>query len=207
VGAGEIYAFDDAVAAFATTDVARAIVDLNRAEHDRRKDGVVKTHTCWDVPVYQAPLPTPIVETLLAKYHRPYHRRLAAAAEPAIRLAIDCHTMAAVGPPVAPDPGVERPWVCLGNADGTCPEEWVEGLKRCLEQVFGPRVTINEPFRGGYITRTHAAEMPWVQLELSRAPFATNTAKRDGVLSALRAWVEQVAEQGWPGPARVQGED
>ena len=152
----------------------------------------MKTHTCWDVPVYQDPLPAPIVETLLATYHRPYHRRLTAATGPDIRLAVDCHTMAAVGPPVAPDPGAERPLVCLGNADGTCPQAWLEGLKLCFEQVFGPRVTINEPFRGGYITRTHAAEMPWVQLELSRAPVATNAVKRDGVLSALHAWVSRV---------------
>ena len=87
-------------------------------------------------------------------------------------------------------------WVCLGNADGTCPQDWIEDLKQRFEQVFGPHVTINEPFRGGYITRTHAAEMPWVQLELSRALFATNAEKCQGVLSALGAWVTQTGPGG-----------
>ena len=47
------YPLEQHVAAFLTTDIARAIVDLNRAEDDFCKDGVIKTHTCWDVPVYR----------------------------------------------------------------------------------------------------------------------------------------------------------
>ena len=163
--------------------------DLNRATDDRRKDGVIKTHTCWDVPVYQHEPSAATVAALLDAYYRPYHERLAHLAGSAVKLAIDCHTMAAVGPPVAPDPGVERPWVCLSNGDGTCPQTWIEGLQRCFEDAFGPHVTINHPFTGGYITRRHAAEMPWVQLELSRAPFATDREKRERVLAALSAWV------------------
>ena len=31
---------------------------------------------------------------------------------------------------------------------------------------------------GGYITRTHAAEMPWIQIELSRSPFLSDGEKR-----------------------------
>ena len=55
-GAAAIYDLAGDVDAFVTTDVARAIVDLNRAVDDRRRDGVVKTHTCWDVPIYREPL-------------------------------------------------------------------------------------------------------------------------------------------------------
>ncbi len=187
-GAARIYALADEVATFVTTDVARAIVDLNRAEEDRSKDGVVKTHTCWDVPVYREPPSAELVETLLASFYRPYHRRLTAAAGPDLLLAIDCHTMAAHGPPVGPDPGVERPRVCLGNADGTCPDEWLGSLARCFETAFECEVSINHPFRGGFITRSHAVEMPWVQLELSRAPFTDDADKRERVLSALRSW-------------------
>lgn len=150
---------------------------------------MIKTHTCWDVPVYQHEPSAATVAALLDAYYRPYHERLAHLAGSAVKLAIDCHTMAAVGPPVAPDPGVERPWVCLSNGDGTCPQTWIEGLQRCFEDAFGPHVTINHPFTGGYITRRHAAEMPWVQLELSRAPFATDREKRERVLAALSAWV------------------
>ncbi len=189
-GAAEIYALEPDVAAFVTTDIARAIVDLNRAEDDRRQDGVVKTHTCWNIPVYRT-FPSPAqIEALLASHYRPYHAQLTQCANAGVRLAVDCHTMAASGPPVGPDPGVVRPHVCLSNADGTCSDAWMAALLRCFTREFGPHVTVNTPFKGGHITRTHAAEMPWVQLELSRAPFLPDADKRQGVLRALRAWVE-----------------
>lgn len=186
VGASEIYALQAEARYFLTTDIARAIVDLNRAENDRRQDGVVKTHTCWNVAVYRPFPPEAVVKTLLERYYHPYHaqlRELTLSAD--VPLGIDCHTMAAHGPPVGPDPGVERPRVCLGNGDGTCPPEWMEALVRAFRDVFGRSVTVNEPFAGGYITRTYAKELPFIQIELSRAPFMTNADKRAAVLEAL----------------------
>ena len=192
--AKEIYDLSASVARYVTTDIARAVVDLNRRDDDRRPDGVVKTHTCFNVPVYRRPLTDTEVETLLARYYRPYHTRLRALARPDVRLGVDCHTMLAVGPPIGPGAGVTRPRVCLGNGDGTCPPAWMTLLTRCFEKAFGHEVSVNAPFAGGYITRSHASEMPWVQVELSRAPFATNAEKREAVLAALRQWVEQVDE-------------
>lgn len=185
--AAAIYDIAADVGHYVTTDIARAVVDLNRAEDDRRPDGVVKAHTCFNVPVWREPLGEQAVESLLARHYRPYHARLSARAGPDVRLAVDCHTMLAIGPPIGPGPGQERPRVCLGNADGTCPEAWMACLTRGFREQFGPSVTVNEPFRGGFITRSHAAEMPWVQLELSRGPFATDAEKRRRVLRALQA--------------------
>ncbi len=187
-GAAGIYSFADDVAAFATADVARAFVDLNRAENDARADGVVKTHTCWRVPIYRQPLPAEVVEALLVRYHRPYHARLTGLAGAGVVLGVDCHTMAAKGPPLSPDPGARRPRVCLSNGDGTCPQEWMTSLARAFEDAFDRPVSINSPFNGGHIVRSHAAELPWVQLELSREPFLTDEEKRRRTLDALRAW-------------------
>lgn len=192
VGAREIYAISDAVDAFQTTEIARAIVDLNRAADDRRRDGVVKTHTCWNVPVYREPLPEDVVSALLERYYHPYHERLRELARSGVKLGVDCHTMAAEGPPVGPDPGARRPPVCLSNADGTCPQDWIEAFARCFRAGFGDGVTINDPFLGGYITRTHAAELPFFQIELSRAPFMTNAEKRAAVLAALEAGCREI---------------
>lgn len=195
VGAREIYNIETVVAGFVTTDVARAIVDMNRAEDDRRADGIVKTHTCWNVPVYRQFPDERIVTELLDRYYRPYHRRLTELAARGVRLGIDCHTMAAVGPPIGPGAGVERPAICLSNADATCSDEWIDSLARCFEQAFDHSVSINEPFKGGYIISTHAAELPWVQLELSRAPFISNSQKRKLVVDALREWCGQHARE------------
>lgn len=185
-GAAEIYALQQQVAEFITTEIARAIVDLNRATDDRRADGVVKTHTCWKVPVYHEFPPEAVVEELLDRYYHPYHADLDRRFTEDTLLAVDCHTMAAAGPPIGPDSGQARPWVCLGDDHGrTLPDGWIDRLADCFRSEFDGNVTVNEPFSGGYITRTHGRQHPWMQLELSRAPFLPNPAKRSRVLAAL----------------------
>jgi formiminoglutamase len=192
--AAEVYTpLESAVSAFQTTPVARAIVDMNRPESDRRKDGVVKTHTCWDVPVYSTFPPEDVVEALLDRYHRPYHKRLTELAATDVRLGVDCHTMAATGPPVGPDPGAARPLVCLSNAGSTCPGEWLEAMAECFRNAFGavaaaPEITLNRPFQGGFIVRFHSREIPWVQLELSRTTAIPVAVKSRSVLEALTLW-------------------
>lgn len=188
-GAAEIYSLADEVDRFVTTDIARAILDMNRAPDDRRKDGVVKTHTCWDVPVYNEFPPEPIIQTLLDRFYRPFHSRLTDAAQDVL-LGIDCHTMAAKAPPIGPNPGEERPALCLSNGDGTCPPEWFESLAVCLESAFERSVSRNQPFRGGYIIRSHSSELPWVQLEMSRAPFLSIREKRSSFLKAITMWIQ-----------------
>ena len=183
-GAAEIYAFEETMTAFVTTDIARAVVDLNRPENDRSPDGIVKTRTCWDVPVYSQSLPEELQETLIECYYHPYHSRLTELASSAI-LGVDCHTMSTVGPPLGPDPGCHRPNICLSNANGTCPPYWFDRLIGCFQEVFQTEVSANSPFKGGHIIRTHACELPWVQLELSKAPFLSLTEKHEQVLQAL----------------------
>lgn len=193
-GAAEIYSIEPDVAAFVTTEAARAIIDMNRARDDRGPDGAIKTLTCWNVPVYGRPLAESVAEQLLDAYHAPYHQRLTELGRSRRwPLAIDCHTMAATGPPVGPDPGKERPWVCLSNGAGTCPQQWIDALRECFQKQLEGPVKINDPFRGGHITRSHAVEMPWIQLELSRAPFMSNEEKRQMVLTALTSWTETYA--------------
>ena len=185
-GAAEIYALADEVEAHISTPVARAIVDLNRAPDDFRPDGVVKTHTCWQEPVYSPHPPPKTVQALLDRYWRPYHRQLQElGASGRFLLGVDGHTMAAYGPPVGPDAGDPRPWACISNDDRTCPATWMAALQSALAHRLGGKVSVNQPFRGGYITRTHAAEMPWLQIELSRAPFMSDQQKRQAVLGAL----------------------
>ena len=193
VGASEIYALESEFVAYLTTDIGRAIIDLNRSEDDRRKDGVVKTHTCWNVPVYREFPPDDVVERLLDRYYHPYHARLRELATSDVRCGVDLHTMAEKGPPVGPDPDVVRPWVCLSNANGeTCPPEWMGPLRECFEQGFGKNVRLNDPFAGGFITRSHSAELPWIQVELSRGPHMTNEEKQHAVLRALTEWCERI---------------
>ena len=190
-GAAEVY-FDleKVVEAFCSSDVARAIVDLNRAADDFSKDGVIKTRTCYDVQVYKDYPSQVLIDKLLANYYQPYHQKLESLFDvQKIKVGIDCHTMAAVGPPVGPDAGKERPLVCISNADGTCPDEWLKKLANCFQKVFSnEQVNINLPFKGGYIIRHHSKDLPWLQIELSRTESISNSEKRSGVIEALNIW-------------------
>ena len=183
-GAAEIYDLKSEVTVHITTNVARAIVDMNRAEDDRGRDGIVKTHTCYNARVYRQPVPEDVIEILLERYYRPYHQRLLESAVDA-KFGVDCHTMAAVGPPCSKDSDCERPNICLSNAHGTCPQDWFEKLVHCFKESFESEISVNHPFKGGYIIRSHSFELPWVQVEFSRAPFIQITEKRERVLQAL----------------------
>jgi formiminoglutamase len=191
-GAAEIYAFAEDAVGFVAARVARAYVDLNRAEDDRRRDGVVKTHTIWEEAIYREPLTSAIAEQLLTRYYWPYHRRLSELAARA-KMGIDCHTMAAIGPPDGPLAGEERPYLCLSNGAGTCPDHWLFGLTDCLKKEFEVPVAINDPFQGGYIIRAHAQELPWVQVELSRSSWLSVQEKRCKIHAALTAWCREMS--------------
>lgn len=194
-GASVIYDLSSEVEAYVTTNVARAYIDMNRAPDDIRKDGVVKTHTCWDEPIWHRPPPQNTLRSLVLRYHKPYHDRLTQLADVGW-IGVDCHTMAAAGPPIGPDPGVTRPLACIGIGDGTCPREWAELLATEFRTHLGDPVEINQPFRGGHIIRAHATEKPWLMIELSRTPALSNAQKKAGVLAALRGWAKSLAALG-----------
>jgi len=189
--ATDIYPFRGAVTAFVATDIARAYVDVNRAETDRGKDGVVKTHTIYEVPIYRQPLQIKHIHMLLTRYYRPYHSKLTLLSG-GVKLGIDCHTMAALAPPMSADAKSKRPSICLSCADGTCPKDWFDLMAECLAGSFGCEVSLNDPFKGGHIIRHHATELPWMQLELSRAEFTGLAEKRARVLQAFKEWCENV---------------
>ena len=188
-GAAGIYGeCRDGVLHHVEAEVARAFVDLNRARDDFSRDGVIKTHTCWNVPVYSSPPDAALRKTLLERYYEPYHARLAALAGEVV-LGVDGHTMAEVGPDVAADRGVRRPRICLGDARGASfPPELTERLADALEAEFGFRPSVNEPFSGGHITRSRPGGIPWVQVEFSREPWMHVAEKGERFLAALRAF-------------------
>ena len=98
--------------------------------------------------------------------------------------------MAAVAPPVSPDPGEKRPRICISNGDGTCPQGWMNSLAECFEDTFQADVSINDPFKGGYIIRSHAKEIPWIQLELSRENYLSVEEKSEMVFQAIDKWFQ-----------------
>ena len=193
----QIYDFADRVSVQLVMEYYRAVIDLNRAPDDiapQNPDGVVKSHTCYDVEVYRPGcLPDEgLKQILLERHYHPYHRALGEAiARDDVRLGVDCHSMAAVSPPIEKDAGTPRPLICLGNlgdATGevcepfnriTCPAEMIRFVADEFTRAFRhedvdlevPAVaTANVPFSGGYITQTiGGGSTPFFQVEMSRA--------------------------------------
>jgi formiminoglutamase len=196
----EIYDLETWVLEFIDTNIARAFVDLNRAVDDlppKNPDGIIKSMTCYKKPIYiKGKEPDESLrQTLIKRYYLPYHKKIQEITNQnkRLKLALDCHSMAAEPPPIAPDkinekflqggpggtvfskrvpPG--RPLICLGNAHGkACDRDIVKKLAGCFCEAFELEeqdVTINQPFAGGYITRTHGNNpLPWVQVEMNRS--------------------------------------
>lgn len=122
-----------------------------------------------------------LVRRLLEKYHTPYHDTLARHLQDArIQLMLDCHTMSEYPPPIAPDRQDRRPSVNLGDNDPqSCPREVTGILARSMAEAFeldDDEVSINRPFRGGYITRHHGSgPKPVIQVEINRALYFDET--------------------------------
>jgi formiminoglutamase len=185
--AGEVFDLQEHVELFVSTDIAKSIVDLNRSAGDRRADGVVKTRTSWLTPVYETFPPESTLVQLIDQYYRPYHSRLSlAAASPRVKLGVDGHVMAAVGPPGARDAGMRRPLICLSDVGGTSlPEGWMDLLADCFRREFACDVAVNAPNRGVYLVFRHMDELPWVKVAFSSTPFASNADKTARLLKSL----------------------
>lgn len=176
----EIYRLGHRVEAEVTASIARAYVDLNRSVGDmppEDPDGLIKSKTCYGKSIYiKGKEPdAPLVEHLISRYHEPYHQKIRELTHNRkSTLALDCHSMAAVAPVIAPDSGKTRPLLCLGNVQGqSASQKMTERLADCFRTAFSlgeADVTVNRPFSGGYITQIYGNNpVPWVQVELNRS--------------------------------------
>ena len=188
-GAARIYTpLRDVVECYTSTPVSRAIVDMDRAPKDFSRDGVIKTHTCDDFEIYRRKLPEMVQDELLGTEYHPYHERLTDCSNWGLKLGVDCHTMASTDTTDESD----RPPVCLGDLDGkSLPKGWMNKLVKAFTEAFECTVAVNTPFSGGYIVQRHHKDMPWFQLQLSRAPFLSDEEKSRCVIQALNLFCQR----------------
>jgi len=221
----KIYDFSDKVEFQLIMEYYRAVVDLNRRPDDiapANPDGVIKSHTCWNVPVYK-PNSLPgenLKKMLLDKYYYPYHKQLdEIVINQSIKFAVDCHSMAAKSPPIEADADAVRPLICLGNLGDekgeiepvfnrvTCDPELINFMADQFKIVFQHEdldvdppdiATMNVPFNGGYITRCFGGRgVPFVQIEMSRALYLNKASFDEINLIVKQSRINDLNEKIW----------
>lgn len=182
----EIYDISGSAKHVIVAPIARAYVDQNRARTRMPPDdpdGLIKSATCYNEPIYVKGMePDPrLEEVLIRRYYTTYHDRIARACKDGgVVLGLDCHSMAASAPSIAPDAAVagqevgHRPLFCLSNLDGkTCPTDWLERLADSISESFmidRGEILLNRPFKGGHITESFGYRpLPWIQIEMNRS--------------------------------------
>lgn len=190
----ELFAMGEAVQGRIEAEVAKAVVDLNcdpGLVPPKVLCGAIKQVTAFGRPVWtEDGFPTSDeMDRLLDRYHRPYHDVLNRTSNRGgVRLAIDCHSHYAYGPPGAGDEGQARPLFVLGNLGdekgegtaATAPAGLLHVVAELLEKEFHDleplagteRVVINAPIGSSYTLRRHGkGRTPWVQLSLNRSVY------------------------------------
>jgi N-formylglutamate amidohydrolase len=169
-GTSEIFS-DLPAAATIKAEWNRLVVDLNRSPEDKDAKGVVAQRDYAGRDIFlpgHYPDPNQFAKRLV-KYHKPYHQKLSQAlSDKSIKVLFDCHSLRGKGPKEAPDRGMPRADITLGNngAKGgaadpergvlTCPTETFCFMAKCFEDQ-GLSVSLNQPYAGGYITRHYGA--------------------------------------------------
>lgn len=177
--------------------IARGLIDVNRPTASLGKpDGPVKTRTSYGEQIYHEPLSDELNQHLLNRYWQQYHDQIHAALMEnlgKVKLFIDCHNMAQLGPSKYHDAGKPRPLICitnLGDASGDPRPEygWTfsskEFANRAVEiatDLFGdmtllepvgetppPVALLNQPFWGSYVVAKHFSPDQQAELYTSK---------------------------------------
>ncbi len=222
----EIFDFRDRVQHWLNFPYARGILDVNRPDdaalHHRLGDGAVKGQTSYGVPVFHEGLAPDVdmVNGLIAAYWRPWHEQLAAIVDDtAVKLVVDCHSMAAVGPSAYDDPESLRPRVSvsnLGDENGEPRANWAHisappaaarflgwRLGKLLADIpdltaTGAPYAINQPYLGGWGMRIYGGTYkPWLMIELSRALYIGRQTSDSPIVPPDAALLRQLRERIW----------
>lgn len=173
---------------------ARAVADCNRGEgqmapgevapalrsqfsvpgrKERAGLGVVPTRLTDCGPLWKRPIDRSALHWRLESLHRPYHAALGeelAAARDRFghAILIDLHSM----PPVpAGQPGFGA-HIVIGNRFGGTADDWLVDLAMKEGRALGEPVSLNQPYAGGHIVRTHGRPrdaIHAIQIEIDRS--------------------------------------
>jgi formiminoglutamase len=228
----DIFDFRDRVLYMETFGYGRAILDMNRPAdsqlHHRQGDGVVKRQSSYGDAVYHARMEPEanLEQYLIHHYWQPWHDRLTAIEhDERVKLVIDCHSMAAVGPDAYDDPAQLRPRVSVANlgdyqgniykprqrisADAAFTCFFAKKLGELLADVpaltaVGVDTAVNNPFWGGWDIWAHGHErQPWLMIELNRGLYIGKQDANTAIVPPDPARIALLRERIWMGLTAV----
>jgi len=176
---------------------SRLVVDLNRSPTQQSAKGVIPQVDYHGRFIYRSGCIPDENERKrrLKEYYWPFHKRLVEAFEETDSKALfDCHSLNGTGPEAAPDFGMKRKDIILGNngdrsgninpARGniTCPVKTLQLMKEAFERA-GYSVSVNDPYPGGFITNYYGKKFASagkivVQIEINQDLYMEHTPKR-----------------------------
>jgi N-formylglutamate deformylase len=216
----ELYADAPATgAALIASRVSRYVCDLNRAETDvdplaveggtarSSPHGFVWRTTTEGRPALLGPVSQAEYQRRLARYHRPYHRRIEELLEERRRrhgfaIILCAHSMPSRGRDGHDDAGVERADIVPGTRGKTTAAAPVIALVERLAERSGLILRHDEPYKGGFTTANCGRprdDVHAIQIELARRLYMDERtlARRPAEFDHLRSFCKNlVAELG-----------
>jgi N-formylglutamate amidohydrolase len=222
----ELFDFRDCVLYYETFSFGRTIIDINRADDgslpQRSGDGIVKTITGYGDTVYLPGMEPDagLKRELISTYWQPWHNRLHEIAQDSrVKLVLDCHSMAAVGPTKYDDGKQLRPRIevaNLGDEQGAIDPQRnrlsasAEIAHFLSEQLFANLAdmpdltqtaasrTLNTPFWGGWNIWNHgSSKQPWLMIELNRALYIGDQAANSLIVPIESIPLKLLRERLW----------
>ncbi len=148
---------------------SRFVVDLNRPPDGsplypgRFETGLVPRQTFLGEDIFSDPPTAKETEALRRAFHAPYHHRLQELLDAQIDshgrvVLVDAHSVASAANRLH---GRLENEVYLGDRDGDTAAPWLRDCLRTAFEVEGMSVSLNDPYKGGYIT-DHYGRLPGV---------------------------------------------
>jgi N-formylglutamate deformylase len=158
--------------------VSRFVVDLNRPPEARPlypgrfETGLVPLETFQGEPVFRAPPDAAEIDARRRAWHAPYHGRLQALLdETKARFSrvvlVDAHSVASTPNRLH---GALQEEIFLGDRDGASCGSWLRDLLRTGFEAEGRSVSVNVPYKGGYITDHYGRQdgVEAIQIEMAQ---------------------------------------
>jgi N-formylglutamate amidohydrolase len=202
-------------------DVARAWIDLNRAEDEldsvwiAPKDralvptrstakvrgglGVIPTRLAAAGEIWRQPLTATDVQRRIDEHHRPYHHAMREALHQrrqmfGAALLIDLHSM----PPVRSEKGEAPPHIVIGDLFRRSADPDLVDLVRAECEAAGFVIAYNVPYAGGATLERHsrpAQGLHAIQVEIDRRLYLDSASKEHGAgLPAMMQFIRRLAD-------------